>query len=112
MHLSRSELKPFLEANRVVLLQGAIGESRRQEAKRTEKTVVWIIPEAGAATGAPTLPHGINTGLSNKLGEELAKRVRQRQGWALAMYEQIRRRPLPVSLWATNDCARSEGGTQ
>lgn len=80
-HLSRSQLRPFLDANRVVVCQGSLGESRRQEAKRKEKTVVWIIPEEGSATRSPWIGH-LNHGLSFRYGEELAKRIRLRESWA------------------------------
>ena len=99
-HLSRAELAPFLQENRVILLSGALGEGRREQAKRIrEKIVVWILPAKGAETRSPMMPGSLNRGLSFHVGEELAKRIRQRHGWALTMFAEIRRRPIDESAW-------------
>jgi hypothetical protein len=84
-HLSWAELRPHLEQNRVVFLV---------EAKtRKEKTVVWILPEdAPPLTKAPSMTGIVNSGLSFRVGDYLAKRIRQKESWAEAMFQQIRGR--------------------
>jgi hypothetical protein len=83
----------------VILLRGALGEGRRERSKRKEKIVVWILEAEGAMTKSPMMPGSINFGLSFQVGEELAKRIRQGHGWALAMHADIRRRRVDQRRW-------------
>ncbi len=94
----------------MVVLRGALeGEGRREQAKSDrEKMVVWILPATkGAQTNSPMLAGSLNRGLSFHVGEELAKRIRQRHGWAVAMFAEIRRRSIDERCWGESEKARS-----
>lgn len=97
IHYSRSQLRPLIQANRVVLCRGSLGETRRQEAKRREQTVVWILPAEEQVTKRPSAVGRLNAGLSYKVGEYLAKQIRNKEPWALVMFAELRRRHLRES---------------
>jgi hypothetical protein len=96
-HLSRAQLRPYIEQKRVVILQGSLGHGRRELARiKGEKTVIWILPcTKDAVTGRTALAGLLNSGLSFQFGEYLAMRVRQRESWALAMVAEMRGRRMP-----------------
>lgn len=94
VHLSFSEVAAHEKKNIVVWLFRA--------ATRREKDVVQIQELAvrdDSWAGRPSSSRAIageamNGGLSFRVGEYLAKRVRQREGWAAVMLSDIRTRPL------------------
>jgi hypothetical protein len=92
IHFSRSQLSPFLEEGRVVVLRGMLGEGRREQVRGTrENVVVYLIDREGPATKHPCAAEAMNGGLSFRYGEYLAKRIRQKEPWALVLRSEIRR---------------------
>jgi hypothetical protein len=90
-HIGHSELIEQKQRNLVVYL--------REGSHRREKTIVQIqeLPErdvtwAGRITPSRAIPgKPMNPGLSFRLGEYLAQRVRQRHAWAAVMQAEMRR---------------------
>jgi hypothetical protein len=87
-HLSFADLKRLEERNVIVWLRR--GESRRV----TSVVQVFIVPETRKpnVTRRPCAPGQVNFGMSNKYGEFHAKKIRQRELWALVMLAMIKRR--------------------
>jgi len=95
-HLSHAELSDHRQRNIVAVLV----EARN----RREKTIVKIqlLPErddrwAGRQLRSRASGSAMNSGLSHRVGPYLAKRVRQRQPWAIVMLAHIRNRSVRES---------------
>jgi hypothetical protein len=88
-HLSHSQIHELEISDVVVWL--------RKSANRREKGVVQIlaVPAGHAAplTRSPASPD-LAKGLSLRVGEQLAKSIRQRRLWAQVMFSEITMRPL------------------
>ena len=90
-HISHSELTARKRWALVVIL--------RKGAVRREKTVVQIqelaerdLAWAGRITTSKPIPaEAMNAGLSFRVGEYLAKRIRQRHAWAAVMRSEMQR---------------------
>ena len=107
IHFSRSQLSPFLEENRVVVLRGTLGEGRREQTKKRENVVVYLIDRPAPATKHPHAAGAMNGGLSFRYGEYLAKRIRQKEPWALVLRSEIQRMKYVTTIRSSDPRARN-----
>jgi hypothetical protein len=88
-HLSHSQVH-FHEKNDLVIWL------RKSETRRENSVVqVQILPALSRApvTGSLCAPRSMNTGLSFRVGEELARSLGLKHEWAQVMYSHITMRP-------------------
>lgn len=84
-HLSRAEIREYVQEGRVVWL--------REAKTRRESSVVWILPsQANPTTKNPCAAGPMNAGLSFRVGETLAIAVYRHQSWAEVMLSHIQMR--------------------
>jgi hypothetical protein len=84
-HFSRRQIYEAEQKGLVVWLRVA--------ASRRETSVVWILPEHdGPSTKKSSATGPVNTGLSNRVGEQLATAVYLAQPWARVMLDHINMR--------------------
>jgi hypothetical protein len=88
-HISHSQVHYYEQTDLVLWL-------RKSDSRRENSVVkVQLLPamNAGQVTRSLCAPRTMNTGLSFRVGGYLAKRVRQRESWALVMLSHISGRP-------------------
>lgn len=103
-HITRSQLREHESRNIVKFLRRS-GSNRETDVVQIQTLAVRDDRWAGRPSRSRTAGSPMNTGLSYRVGPYLAKRVRQRQLWAIVMLSQIRNRPADERFEEEQECS-------